>query len=368
MRRAIPVVTVATLALAVGAGTAPARPADQGILQRFAPRSATTWWAIVESNLVAGTWVVRTTDSGRRWHTVTPPVKLVSSSAFLGSDVAWIESDALHPPRTEPVFRTLDGGRSWRRLGRVASGCQLAFVDLRHGWCISLDAAAGSEFVRVYRTGDGGSSWRLVSRTGVPGQSSSTHGALPSGCDKTIAFTSAHAGWAALYCNAGEPLLYASNDGGARWHKLPAVRVPKGAPSPTAGGGISLPTGHGSRLAVSLQLDGTTRVATVIATSTNGGRSWRSRLVPGSYWSADLIDQRHWRLADGSTLLSTDDAGGHWRSRRAAVGTPTTPDFLTPRLGFLVPDSRGTPLWWTRDDGATWKPITVTAGPYTVGG
>jgi photosystem II stability/assembly factor-like uncharacterized protein len=363
--------TVALLALAVGggfAGAAPAGPADQGILQRFAPRSATTWWAIVESNSSARTWVVRTTDSGRHWDTVTPPVKLVSSSAFLGSDVAWIKSDALHPPRTEPVYRTLDGGRSWRRLGRVASDCQLDFVDPRHGWCVSLDAAAGSEFVRVYATGDGGSSWRLVSRTGVPGQSSSTPGALPSGCDKTIAFTSAHDGWAALYCNFGEPLLYASDDGGARWHKLPAVHVPKGAPSPRAGGGMSLPTVDGSRLAVSLQLEGATHVATVIATSTNGGRSWRSRLVPGGYWNADLLDQRHWRLADGSTLLSTDDAGRHWRSRRAAVGTPTTPDFLTPSLGFLIPDSTGRPLRWTSDDGATWKPITITAGPFTVGG
>ena len=359
------------LALAAGgafAGAAPAGPADQGILQRFEPRSATTWWAVVDSNLTAKTWVVRTTDSGRHWHAVTPPVKLVSSSAFLGSDVAWIKSDALHPPRTEPVYRTLDGGRSWRRLGSVASDCQLDFVDPRHGWCVSLDAAAGSEFVRVYRTGDGGSSWRLVSRTGVPGQSSSTPGALPSGCDKTIAFTSAQDGWAALYCNFGEPLLYASNDGGARWHKLPAVRVPKGAPAPRAGGGISLPTVHASRLAVSLQHDGPTHVAPRIATSKNAGRSGRSRHLPGRDGDADLIDQRHWRLADGSTLLETDDAGRHWRSRRAVVGTPTTPDFLTPRLGFLIPDSTGRPLRWTRDDGASWKPITVTAGPFTVGG
>jgi photosystem II stability/assembly factor-like uncharacterized protein len=69
----------------------------------------------------------------------------------------------------------------------------------------------------------------------------------------------------------------------------------------------------------------------------------------------------------GSTLLSTD-AGRHWQRRQAVTGTPETADFLTPQLGFLVPDSRGTPLRWTRDDGASWKPITITAGPYTVGG
>jgi len=367
MRRAIWVAAAAaTLALAL-AGAAPARPADSGILERFAPQSATTWWAIVESNLSAKTWVVRTTDGGGRWQAVTPPVKLVSSSALLGSDAAWIEADALRPAKTEPVYRTLDGGRSWKRLARVPSACQLDFVDLRHGWCVSLDAAAGSEAVQVYRTRDGGSTWKLVSNTGV-GDEGSTPAALPFGCDKTVGFTSRRDGWAALYCNFGVPLLYTSTDGGARWDKLPAVRVPKGAPSPKAGGGISLPAADGSRLAVSLQLDGSTRVATVIATSTNGGRSWRSRLVPGSYWSAALIDQRHWRLVDGSTLLSTDDAGAHWQRRTALTGTPEMADFLTPQLGFLLPDSRGKPLWWTHDGGATWKSITITAGPFTVGG
>jgi photosystem II stability/assembly factor-like uncharacterized protein len=367
MRRAIwVVVAAAALALAV-ADAAPAGSANSGILQRFAPQSATTWWAIVQSNLGAKTWVMRTTDSGAHWHAVTPPVKLVSSSAFVGSDAAWIEADALHPPRTEPLYRTLDGGRSWKRLARVPGACQLNFVDLRHGWCVGLDAAAGSETAQLYRTRDGGSTWKLVSRTGV-GDQGSTPRALPFACDKTVGFSSERQGWAALYCNFGEPQLYATTDGGARWHKLPSVRVPKGAPPPRAGGGVSLPTADGSRLAVSLQLDGSTHVATVIATSTNGGRNWDSRLAPGEYWSADLLDQRHWRLINGSRFLSTDDAGRHWQRRPAATGTPETADFLTPQLGFLLPDSRGTPLWWTHDDGGTWKPITITAGPVTVGG
>lgn len=366
MRRAILVSAVAVALTLAATGAAPAGSAGGGILERFAPQSSRTWWAVVQSEIGVKTWVMRTTDGGREWQAVTPPVVLVSSSAFSGTDAAWIKADALQPAKTEPVYRTLDGGRSWRRLARVASDCRLDFVDLRHGWCVGIDAAAGSEAVKIYRTQDGGSTWKPVSRTGV-GDQGSTPGALPFGCDKTVGFSSARVGWAALYCNFGEPSLYASTDGGARWHKLPAVPVPEGAPSPRAGGGISLPTARGPRLAVSLQLDGTTHVATVIATSTSGGRSWHSHLLHG-YWSADLLAQRHWRLIDGNTLRSTDDAGGHWRSRPAVTGTPERADFLTPKIGFLVPDSRGTPLRWTRDDGATWKPVTITAGPVTVGG
>ena len=65
---------------------------DYGLLERFAPQSATTWWAIVESNLKPKTFVVRTTDSGRHWQEVTPPVKLVSSSYFLSRAAGWVEA------------------------------------------------------------------------------------------------------------------------------------------------------------------------------------------------------------------------------------------------------------------------------------
>jgi len=350
--------------------------ADRGVLQRFAPRSATTWWAIVESNLHAKTWVVRTTDSGRHWRTVTPPVKLVASSAFLGTKVGWIEAGSLHSgTRTEPVYRTLDGGRTWKRLAPVSGECQLDFVDLRHGWCVTIDGAAGSEGVWVYRTSDGGSSWRLVSRTWVGGsQPRSTPGALPFGCDKTIGFTAPRIGWAAQYCNGGTPFLYKSIDGGARWHRLAPIPLPKGLEMQD-GGGLSLPAAEGSRgLAVALTVQSATQPAgrTVIATSVNGGLSWHSRLVPGKpdWWGADLLDVRHWRLSDGVTLLTTNDSGRRWRrlADPSTLGSAVAPNFLSPQLGFALPDVNGLGgLWWTRDGGETWKRITVHAGPFVLG-
>jgi hypothetical protein len=354
------------------------RPADYGVLQRFAPRSASTWWAIVASNLTGKTWLVRTSDSGRDWLDVTPPLKmvLVSSSFFLGRDAAWMEGSTGFEPRTEPLYRTLDGGRTWRRLATLPADCQLDFVDRRHGWCAVIGAASGSSTVRLYRTRDGGSTWTLVSRTGLYG-ASSTPGALPYGCDKTIAFTSLSVGWAVSVCAGGPPPpLYESEDGGAHWRKLAHVPLPKGAPTPE-GADVSVPAVSGSRLALSIGFSGTPkrpRGATAIATSGNGGRSWRAALVPGQpeHWNVDLLDPRHWRLNDGATLLATDDAGGHWRRWKASVkmtdsvGAPLALDFLSPRVGFAVPDSNSGSLWWTRDGGTTWHPITITAGPFTL--
>ncbi len=81
-----PLVVLLVLAVGVlGVGSprqgSAATSGDHGVLETFAPRSAMTWWAIVESNLHAKTFVVRTSDGGRRWRDVTPPVKLVSASA-----------------------------------------------------------------------------------------------------------------------------------------------------------------------------------------------------------------------------------------------------------------------------------------------
>jgi len=344
---------------------------DYGLLERFAPQSATTWWAIVESNLKPKTFVVRTTDSGRHWQEVTPPVKLVSSSYFLGRATGWVEAGVLVPPRTEPLDRTRDGGRTWQRLARVPSDCQLDFVDERHGWCIGIGAAAGSASVRLERTTDGGSTWSLVSHTAVP-PAASTPGALPFGCDKTITFTSPTVGWASSFCNGGSPYLYRSSDGGAHWHALAQVPLPKGAPTP-AGEGLSAPVVSGYEIAVAVEIDGNPG-ATGIATSSNGGRSWRAKLVPGPlrHWQVDVIDARHWRLTDGTVLLATDSGGRHWRTIRPArtmkgsLGTPLTLNFLTPRLGFAVPDANGGPMWSTRDGGTTWQTVKITAGPFVL--
>ncbi len=49
-----------------------------------------------------------------------------------------------------------------------------------------------------------------------------------------------------------------------------------------------------------------------------------------------------------------------------SVGAPLSLNFLSSNLGFAVPDANDGPLWWTRDDGKTWQPITITAGPFTL--
>jgi hypothetical protein len=230
----------------------------------------------------------------------------------------------------------------------------------------------GSSDVWLYRTNDGGSTWKLVSHTGLYG-AGSTRAALPYGCDKTLGFTSARVGWAAGTCSKGAMRLYGTTDGGRRWQRLGALPVLKGMRL-SEGSTLSLPAVQGSRLAVALQTlssDG----RTMVATSASRGRSWRSsRLAPGlaGYGSLDLVNVRDWVLSNGTTLLTTNDAGRHWTSLKAtakfvnSLGTPLTPDFLSVRIGFAGPNINGGPMWWTHNGGTTWKQIKITAGPFTL--
>ncbi len=349
------------------AGTNP----TEAQLQQFAPESATTWWAVVQS-MAGADYLVRTTASGTRWEEVSSPAS--DTYYFLNKSVAWKVADA-----SSGLWRTFNGGATWRKIGTIPRLCETPdFVDDVHGWCAEIGAAAGSSWVTLYRTLDGGASWTMVSRTAPPTGGASTPESLPAGCDKTLSFTSPNLGWAPEWCNGGSAVLYTSEDGGARWYALSTVPLPVRAAAPSdglcCGEGISAPAGAWPELASILNIGTMTGTITAIATSSTGGASWRAVLVPGTprYWSTALVDSRHWRLTDGRTFMATNDGGLHWRSWRLSVSmrdatsSVLSLQFLTPDLGFAYSVGDDGPLWWTRDGGATWRPFRIIAGPFVL--
>jgi photosystem II stability/assembly factor-like uncharacterized protein len=340
--------------------------------------SATTWWAVVADNLQPKSWVVRTIDRGRHWRSVSPRAGYVGSSYFLNADDAWIGAGDLGYPTKATSWRTRDGGRSWEQIGEVPNDCQLQFVDELHGWCTIIGAAMGSESVDLWHTSDGGITWTRASRSTFAGTGApkSTPDAIPIGCDKSVTFTSPTVGWSPFVCSAGSGRatpLYQSTDGGSTWHALPEVPFPNLPSGVTgdSGSGLGTPVVQGTDMAMTLNIWGRPG-ATAITTSTDSGTTWRTQLVPDptKVWVVALIDPTHWRLADGTVLMATDDAGNHWRTTTPNVsmtdpyGAVVELKFLSPDLGWAIPDINGGPLSWTTDGGASWKPITITAGPY----
>jgi photosystem II stability/assembly factor-like uncharacterized protein len=341
------------------------------LLNEFIPVSSSTWWALVDANTSLSSYLLETTDSGQSWAPVAVPVSDIAQADVVNAEVAWVrqsvDEGTTNPP--EKVFRTEDGGRSWQAAATVPNDCQLDFIDALHGWCYVPGAAAGSESVQLLRTDDGGETWDLVSRTGVEDQGS-TPNALPFGCDKGFTFTSPTQGWAYDGCNGGTPLLYATHDGGVDWHALAAIPLPPGA-SPNGGEYLGAPVSSGSDIAVTLQFGDH---AYLIATSHDAGATWSTTLIPGpadDRWSADLIDPLHWELTDGTTLLSSDDGGTTWQSATPSVGLedhygyPLTLNFLTPDIGWIIPDGNGGRLSWTTNGGRSWQAVTIQIGAAT---
>jgi photosystem II stability/assembly factor-like uncharacterized protein len=347
--------------------------ADEATLEQFAPSTARTWWAIVDG-YYSGSYVVRTVDGGRHWQDVRAATG-VASGVFLNSEVAWVlGSDEQNPANSMPsdyLYRTIDGGRSWQRLGSISAACQLDFIDRLHGWCIALGAASGSSTFDLYRTVDGGSTWSLASSTGL-NDTGSTPGDVPFGCDKRINFTSASVGWISSLCNGGPYYLFSTDDGGAEWVRR-QVPLPQGTTNLGYGSSLGEPVVAGDLVAVSVEIGGIPGT-TAVATSADGGLIWSTQVVPHPHaqWTVDLIDPTHWVLADGRRFMATNDAGARWRSwvstlkMKDAVGSPLTPDFISPQVGWDAPLINPGPFWWTTDGGGTWKPVVVVAGRYRV--
>jgi photosystem II stability/assembly factor-like uncharacterized protein len=138
------------------------------------------------SDPVAGRFVVVTTeDGGRTWRespTEGMPPALAGEGAFAASGTcaavqgrghAWFGTGGPEGPR---VFRTSDGGRTWRAApaplarGKSAGVFSLVFFDARRGVAVGGDYTKEKENSAVAAvTSDGGRTWRLVGRGGPGG-------------------------------------------------------------------------------------------------------------------------------------------------------------------------------------------------------
>jgi photosystem II stability/assembly factor-like uncharacterized protein len=316
----------------------------------FRPFGAATAWALTSGNGShdASQAVVRTTDGGAHWSTVTPAglgrsarTEQIVSTDFVGPDRAWI--DDATGSSGDRLVTTDDGGRTWTTVGRAPSGCSLDFVGADTGWCIGILGAAGSEAVTIDRTTTGGRSWREVSNDS-PDQRD-TPDAIPVGCDKTVEFVSDDDGFASTsFCRGGSGAVYATTDGGARWHKQLSVTVPAG--SVTGGESFTPVTAAGRVEAVGSTVFGasasgykSTRTRSVVHESNAGGRSWSTTVPPGANggYETDLLTPTVWCGASpGAARCSRPTTGAGPGPASTPVSTSAGPGVLpscSPRSG-----------------------------------
>ena len=323
-------------------------------------------------------FVLRVFDGGR-WRDATPAALRspgsddVEDVSFVNRRDGWIATFNCAMAAVQ-LFRTTDGGRSWRSLGTksghsCSSGATfLSFINSQQGWMepVSPTGPVGA----LLKTTDGGTTWKHIATGPAVGPGRS----LP--CLGPIAFVSRSTGWQAR-CDEGSSEVFSTTDGGRRWKRAPiAVR----------NGHLDLPWFHGNDGVEAATestrpagRDGLTH-AVVFSVTHDGGRSWEKRAtrrIPAcpltayftDFWPASIGGKEAWWVVAGRdrpTVQVTTDGGRSWRSV-VARGLPTR------RCSILNVSAAGptdawvtaltrkyrTDLFRTSDGGRTWQRVDL---------
>ncbi len=236
------------------------------------------------------------------------------------------------------LISTGNGGWLWQTpLPHGADYLGAWFADPRHATLVTDGC--------ILSTADGGATAKVRLRT--------------SAYLRDVSFVGRR-GWVVGYPlgEAGRAVLYSTTDGGATWARIPLglrgglLRVDfVSAKAGWAAGWRVAPDG---------------RIGYCIFRTSDGGRTWKTKIVDGVYDWVDLcmVDAKSgFAVGQGETgarLWATTDGGDNWQPLGSSPSSVATLFFLTPQTGWVAT--------WTgqvlRTDnaGETWTEQTVSLG------
>jgi photosystem II stability/assembly factor-like uncharacterized protein len=340
--------------------------------------------------------VAATRDAGRSWRILHSFGGLSEDGPFQGA-IKFVDAEHGWAAPSGYVYRTLDGGATWRRLRFQCSFALggFSFVDASNGFLICGGQPATIEQEKdLYVTADGGESWRRRACAHVFGRKCPGN-LTESGYASGLAFRDARTGllltgrggiartldggvrWSESLLTddvdtvlstswASSRTIYAltlvggavlrSDDAGRRWHQV----YPHSPPPPT--GAISFASPMRGIGVVAARL---LAPAGIEATS-DGGRTWRqvaaihlldSQLVRVSasvVWAVGVREL----LSGGARyfLVRSSDDRRHWRRMPTPPGLDAPAlSFATPRVGYLSDFSKR--FFRTDNGGRSWRRI-----------
>jgi photosystem II stability/assembly factor-like uncharacterized protein len=289
------------------------------------------------------------------------------------------------------LFRTVDGGRTWRGLPLDCGGdaglpalAGISFVDRANGFALcGGQPGAGQQLKMLKTTTDGGETWRgradsrelgssgyaagLHFRTARDGLMATARGSIQRTADGgrnwrvsliTHDWTPLAIAWPSprrLYAALWSVGLVRSDDGGRRWRQI--YPAPPGPPA----GAMSFSSGQRG---IGIGTGGLFRDLGVVLETSDGGRSWsrRSRLPrfdirqlerasPTTVWAVAAK-----RLQGGVSgplrVFRSMDDGRTWMRLRTPPAAFGTLSLVGDRIAFLA-TNRG--LFRSQDTGTTWR-------------
>jgi len=279
------------------------------------PADSRIWWVAAASG---GVW--KTTNSGTTWSPVFDGEGSYSIGALAidpkNPNVVWVGTGENNNQRSvaygDGVYRTLDGGKSWKRMGLEKSEhIGRILVDPRDSrvvWvaaCGPLWSAGGER--GVYKSVDFGETWTQVLRisddTGIADL-------LLDPRDPDTLYAAAHQRRRHVWTLIGggpESAIHKTVDGGKSWRKLEA----------------GLPKGDMGRIGLALSPQDANVLYAVIEAeadqggffrSTDRGESWEKRSkhsTSGNYYAEIFADPHLFdRVYSMDTFLQVSDDGG----------------------------------------------------------
>ncbi len=249
--------------------------------------------------------IVRTTDAGETWATVTSGTTNDLNSVWFTSDQdGWAAGNA------GTVLKTTDGGASWTRDLTVSASENLRcvrFADADHGWFVGASGV-------VVRTADGGGTW---SRTHPTAQQLNG-----------VSFADTSNGWAM----GGNGVILGTHDGGRSWYIV--------QPSVT---GLELTSvwRASNTLAWGVGAQG----ARVRTSATTDSLAWSSSTFGNSYDLRGVMftdAMTGYAVGDnaGGAVLKTLDGGANWSPQVASSAEALNGVFFVDALrGWAVGDA-----------------------------
>lgn len=317
---------------------------------------------------VTDTQIVRTNDGGVTWYNVTPPgvtetgYMAASQSEFLNPTHAWLQiADPNNYPNGGSMYRTTDGGLTWKSTTTPFSGGSISFLDPNNGWLMAdLGVGAGSMPVSVFQTTDGGATWNRT-YTNDPNLEGSSDTLPMSGLKYGITPVDMQTAWIhGVTYSTGTAYLFRTNDSGKTWSLVPLElsAEAQGAElsvdklkffSPTDGILILRITGPKIKMAVYKTSD--------------AGNTWTaaSASVPDGNF-ADIVSAQEIVFYGTNQFYVTTDAAATWKIIPPEIvfgESMIAMDFATTAVGWVIvsdPSGHYT-LYKTENGGATWFPI-----------
>ena len=263
------------------------------------------------------------------------------------------------------VVRTSDGGATWQTLS-VPDAAKLDFrdVDAIDERVAYVHSVGSGESSRIYKTTDAGKTWTL--------QFMNTD---PQAFFDAMAFWDAERGLAFSDSVDGQLVILRTDDGGKAWRRVPAEGLP---PALDTEGAFAA---SGTNIAVwgrDHAWIGTSRSR--VLRSTDGGRTWSAATAPlatgssAGIFSIAFRDAQHGIVVGGDyrkeaeavdNAAITIDGGRTWTAVKGLSGFRSVvsyvPGAATPSLIAVGPQGADQ----SSDDGRTWIPLPGSSGLHT---